>query len=214
MGLARSHHLCVGQFWVSEVHLTSISWKNSSNLQRISRQAHLLCLMLPKPRESCSGGACGPTWQQKTVVAVGSSPIPTEVTFWPWAFWIMEAKLALFFIISCVVLIRKREIYEVWTRNSQVWNSSHTWKTSLGQGNNVLVFVTHTFGDPTTEKNLLFIRVLLTWDWSAAVTEPQSRDASQVTVTIKGRKKTTLALCNWKCILGPGRSPPFAVMFG
>lgn len=76
----------------------------------------------------------------------------------------MEAKLVLFFIISCVVLIRKWKIYEVWTQNSQVWNSSHTWKTSLSQGNNVPVFVTHTFGDLVTEKNLLFIRVLLTWD--------------------------------------------------
>lgn len=76
----------------------------------------------------------------------------------------MEAKLVLFIIISRVVLTRKGEIYEVWMQDSQVWNSSHTWKTSLSQGNNVPVFVTHSFQDPTMEKNLLFFRVLLTWD--------------------------------------------------
>lgn len=161
---ARGEPPSVWRAVLSVVHLISISWKNSSILQRISRQAHLLRLSPRKPREGRSAGACGPTWQQKTVVAVGSSPIPTEFTSWPWAFWIMEARLVLFCILTCVVLIRKRKIYEVWTQNSQVWNSSHTWKTSLSQGDNVPVFVTHTFRDSTTEMNLLFIRVLLTWD--------------------------------------------------
>lgn len=145
-------------------HLISISPESGSIPQRISR--HICSVStLHKPVESWSCGACGPAWQQKTVVAVGACPIVMEVKFWPRAFQGLEARLVLFFIISCVVSIRKKKIYEVWMQKSQVWNSSHIWKVRLTQGNNATVFVTHILWDLTTENNLHFIQALFTWGW-------------------------------------------------
>lgn len=106
----------------------------------------------------------GWTTEDSSCCWIVPNPSQQRSGFDPRAFWSVEARLVLFFIISCVVSIRKKIIYEVWMQNSQVWNSAYIWKARLTQGNNVTMFVTHGLGDLATEKNLRFIRVLLTWD--------------------------------------------------
>lgn len=98
-------------------HLISISPESGSIPQRISR--HICSVStLHKPVKSWSCGACGPAWQQKTVVAIGACPIVIEVKFWPRTFQGLEARLVLFFIISCVVSIRKKK--NLWSLDAEI----------------------------------------------------------------------------------------------
>lgn len=119
-----------------------------------------------------------------------------EVRVCPRAFWSSEARLALLFIISYVVSVRgKKKIYEVWMQNSQVWNSSHVWKTRLTEGNKChCVGHPHTLGSDRREEFALYLSALLHLGLSrshlpAAPRGPQAGD-------------------NWKC------SPVFAVISG
>lgn len=133
----------------------------------------------------------------------------------PRAFWALEVRRGLFFIISCIVSVRKKvQIYGVWMQNSPIRNSAHIWKARLTQGNNVTVFVTHVLGELATQGNLCFyLRALhLAPIKSCSPAEPQSGDPRRVTVWQQSKHSGLGS--NWEHTPVAGRSPAHTAMFG
>lgn len=133
-----------------------------------------------------------------------------EVRFWPRAFWSLKARLVLFFIISCVVSIRK--------------------KKSMKSGCRILksgIPPTHGKQDSVKETMPLCLSPTYLGIWpqriicslsecsSPGIDKKLQPSYSQETlVKWLAAKQTPCSLCNSKCIPATGRSPVFTVTFG